>query len=65
MFLSAEFFGYYIDTYIENSIYLDNPSFFYVFGVVFIVAAIFDSKFYAFEPANHGIIVDQRTASQF
>ena len=58
MFLSAEFFGYYIDTYIEDSIYLDYPSFFYIFGIIFIVAAIFDAKYYAFEPANHGIIVD-------
>lgn len=58
LLLIGEFIGYFIDTYMEDSVYVTNPFYFYAAGAAFIGASVFDYFYFAFEPANFGIVVD-------
>jgi len=52
LFLTAEFFGYYADTYIVlSSAQLNSSVYYYAAGVIFMLFGVFDVFYFAFEPA--------------
>ena len=52
LFLTAEFFGYFADTYIvESQAQLNSSVYYYCAGALFILFGIFDVFYFAFEPA--------------
>ena len=51
LFLSAEFFGYYLQSWLINTAFDAKPVYYYVFGLLFLAFAILDVFIFAFGPA--------------
>jgi len=61
LFLTAEFAGYFADTYIvESASQLESSVYYYCFGALFVAFGILDIFYFAFEPAQFNIVIDSR-----
>ena len=58
LFLTAEFFGYFIDSWIVDTVVFKHPVYYYLFGVMFVLFGVVDVFYFAFEPATIGVLVD-------
>jgi len=60
LFLSAEFFGYYLQLWFLDSNFYQRPAYWYIFGALFLALATLDRFIYAYCPSSKDIYIDQR-----